>query len=56
MVPGRVACGRVGGRSERQRVYVHISLIPFTVQQKLTHHRKAIILQLKKKKNKNERT
>ena len=39
----------MGGRSERERVYVHTWMIPFAVQQKLTHHHKAIILQLKKR-------
>ena len=31
-------------------IYVHIELIHFTTQQKLTQHFKAIMLQLKKKK------
>ena len=37
--------GGVGGRSKREGIYVNIELIHFTVQQKLTHHCKAIILQ-----------
>ena len=38
----------VGGMSERERIYVYIQLIHFAVQQKLTQHCKATILQLKK--------
>ena len=38
----------VGGRSNRDRIYVYIELIHFIVQQKLTQHCKAIILQFKK--------
>ena len=37
--------GGVGGRSKREGIYVYISLIHFTVEQKLTQHDKAIILQ-----------
>ena len=40
----------VGGRPEREGMYVHLQLIHFVVQQKLTQHCKAVILQLKKKK------
>ena len=39
----------VGGRPEREGMYVHLQLIHFVVQQKLTQHCKAVILQLKKK-------
>ena len=42
----------VGGRLQREGIYVYIELIHFVVQQKLTQHCKAIILQLKKKKKK----
>ena len=42
--------GGVGGRSEREGIYVYIQLIHFVVQQKLTQHCKATILQLKKTK------
>ena len=38
----------VGGRPEREGMYVHLQLIHFVVQQKLTQHCKAVILQLKK--------
>ena len=40
------------GRSQRERVYVSIQLIHFVVQQKLTQHCKAVILQLKNKNKK----
>ena len=40
--------GGMGGRSKREGIYVYIQLIHFGVQQKLTQHCKAIILQLKK--------
>ena len=40
----------MGGRCKREGLYVHIYLTHFIVQQKLTCHCKAIILQLKKKK------
>ena len=36
--------GGVGGRSEREGIYVYIQLIHFVVQQKLTQHCKATIL------------
>ena len=40
---------REGGRETQERgdmgIYVYIWLIPFVIQQKLTHHCKAIILQ-----------
>ena len=39
----------MGGRLKRKDIYVYLQLIHFVVQQKLTHHCKAIILQLKKK-------
>ena len=42
--------GGVGGRLQREGIYVYIELIHFVVQQKLTQHCKAIILQFKKKK------
>ena len=42
---------RVEGRSKREGIYVYIWLIHFTVQQKLTQHCKAIILQFIKKNN-----
>ena len=35
-------------RSKREAIHVHIELIHFTVQQKLTQHCKAIILQKQK--------
>ena len=38
----------VGERSRKEGIYVCIELIQFIVQQKLTQHRKAIILQFKK--------
>jgi hypothetical protein len=38
----------VGGRSKREVIYVYIYLIHFTLEQKLTKHCKAIILQFKK--------
>ena len=45
---------REGGRETQEGgdmgIYVYISLTHFLVQQKLTQHCKAIILQLKKKK------
>ena len=41
--------GVMGGRCKREGLYVHIYLTHFVAQQKLTHHCKAIILQLKKK-------
>ena len=41
----------VEGRSKREGIYVYIQLIPFIVEQKLTEHCKAIILQLKKKRH-----
>ena len=40
---------RVGGSAEREGIHVYIEMIHFVVQQKLTQHCKAIILQLKKK-------
>ena len=44
---------REGGREMQEGgdmgIYVYIELIHFVVQQKLTHHCKEIILQLKKK-------
>lgn len=45
---GRMAWSSVGVRSKRE-VYAHTWMIPFTVQQKLTHHHKTIILQFKKR-------
>ena len=42
--------GGVGGRLQREGICVCIQLIHFVVQQKLTQHCKAIILQFKKKK------
>ena len=44
--------GGVGGRSQREGIYVYIQLIHFVVQQKITQHCKATISQLKKKKKK----
>ena len=41
--------GGLGGRSKREGIYVYIQLIHFVVQQKLTQHCKANILQYKKK-------
>ena len=40
--------GGMGGRVEREGIYVYILLIHVIVQQKLIQHCKAIILQLKK--------
>ena len=40
---------RVGGRLKREGIYICLQLIHFIVQQKLTQHRKAIILQFKKR-------
>ena len=40
-----------GGRSQREGIYIYIELIHFIVQQELTQHCKAIILQFKKKTN-----
>ena len=37
----------VGRRSKREGIYVYTELIHLVVQQKLTQHYKAIILQLK---------
>ena len=42
----------VEGRSKKDDLYVCTQLIHFTVQQKLTQHYKAIILQLKKNNKK----
>ena len=42
---GRDGTGGVGGRSKREGIYVYIELIHFIVQQKLTQHCEAIILQ-----------
>ena len=39
---------RVGGRSKREGIYIHIELIHFALQQKLTQYCKAIIFHLKK--------
>ena len=39
----------VGGTSKREEIYLYIQLIHFVVQQKLTKHCKATILQFKKK-------
>ena len=41
--------GWEGERSKREGIYVYIWLLHFVVQQKLTSHCKAMILQLKKK-------
>ena len=41
--------GRLGGSLKREGTYVHIQLIHFAVQQKLTLHCKATVPQLKKK-------
>ena len=43
--------GEAGGRLRTEGISVYILLIHFVVQQKLTEHGKAIILQLKKEKN-----
>ena len=43
-------CGGLNGKEEG--IYVHVWLIHFAVQQKLTQHCKATILQQKKKKGK----
>ena len=39
--------GREGGGIKREGIYVYLNLIHVVVQQKLTQHCKAIILQLK---------
>ena len=39
----------MGGRSKREGIQVYIQLVHFIVQQKLTQHCKATILQWKKK-------
>ena len=41
--------GRLRRESQREGMYVHLELIHIVVQQKLTHHCKAIILHLKEK-------
>ena len=43
--PSWVGWGWMGGRAKREGLYVYIELIHFIVQQKLTQHCKAIILQ-----------
>ena len=43
--------GRLGGSLKREGTYVHIQLIDFAVQQKLTQHFKATVYQKKKKKS-----
>ena len=40
----------MGRKSKEEGIYVHMWLIHFAVQQKLTQHCKATILQFKKKK------
>ena len=40
----------VGGRPKRERMYAYLSLIHAIIQQRLTQHHKAIILQLKNSK------
>ena len=42
--------GGVEGRLKRKGIYVYLQLIHFILQQKLIQYFKAIILQLKKKK------
>ena len=42
--------GRVGERLKREGIFVFIWLIYIVVQQKLTQHWKAVILQFKKKR------
>ena len=44
--------GPVGGRLKKEGIYVYFWLIHIAVQQKPTHHCKATILQLKRKKEK----
>ena len=44
-----------GGRLKREGIYVYLQLIHVAVQQKLTQHWKAIILQLRKKGRKGGR-
>ena len=46
--PGGWDEGSVGGISEKERIYVYIYMIHLVVQQKVTQHCKAVILQLKK--------
>ena len=46
----------VGGNLKREGIYVYLGLIHAIVQQKLTQHFKAIILQLKKKTKNFENT
>ena len=43
-----------GGRLTREEIYVYLYLIHIVVQQKLTQHCKAIILQSKLKKKKKD--
>ena len=45
---------RMERKSKKERIYVYMWLIHFAIQQKLTQHRKATILQKKKKVNKNK--
>ena len=40
--------GSMGGRLEKEGIYIYLWLIHVVVQQKLTQHYKAIILQFKK--------
>ena len=47
---------QIGGKSKKEGIYVYIWLIHFILQQKLTQHCKATILQLKKKKRSNRST
>ena len=42
--------GSVGGRLNKEKIYVYIWLIHVVVQQKLTQYGKAIIFQFKKEK------
>ena len=44
--------GGMGRRSKREGIYVYVQLIHAVVQQKLTQHCKALILQLKINKSK----
>ena len=47
--------GEVGRRLEREAMYAYIQLIHAVVQQKLTQHCKATIVQLKNKLKKKKR-
>ena len=41
----------MGKESKKEWIYVYVQLTPFDIEQKLTQHCKATILQLKKKRD-----